>query len=130
MTKVVYAVFIRSTGLVKAIKIRREKTVAAAWCTQHGLPEVLQTLRIRGLKLHHDSGLSNTAALAVNFLKENKNVVLNCVLTVLHQKKEIDSAITQYFDSISVNEWHYSFRLWKIRLQNCIAVEENYLEHI
>ncbi|GBP20751.1 hypothetical protein EVAR_14476_1 [Eumeta japonica] len=41
------AVFLRRRGSVKTIKLRGQKTVTGAWCTQHCSPEVLQTLRIR-----------------------------------------------------------------------------------
>ena len=37
-----YAVFFRSTGLVNAIKLVRQKTVAANWYATKCLPEILQ----------------------------------------------------------------------------------------
>ncbi|GBP71231.1 hypothetical protein EVAR_44869_1 [Eumeta japonica] len=46
--KFMYAMFFRSTGLVKTAKLKGQKTVTAAWYTQHCLPEVLQTLIVRG----------------------------------------------------------------------------------
>lgn len=62
-----YAVFLRSTGLGKAIKLVGQKTVMAFWYTQRCLPDVLQGLRIRGLMLHQ---------MSLNFLKKNKARVI------------------------------------------------------
>ncbi|GFW12329.1 uncharacterized protein TNCV_815841 [Trichonephila clavipes] len=42
MKKVMYAVFFRSTGLVKGIKLKGQKTVTANWYTTKCLPEILQ----------------------------------------------------------------------------------------
>ncbi|GBP17780.1 hypothetical protein EVAR_102639_1 [Eumeta japonica] len=92
---------------VKVIKLKGQKTVAVTRCTQHCLPEVPQTLRVRDT-LHHDNASSHTAAFTVNFLKENNLLVSEhppyspelatcefwlsfdlkkCVVTVFHQKK-------------------------------------------
>ncbi|GBP25992.1 hypothetical protein EVAR_84552_1 [Eumeta japonica] len=65
-----------STGLIKAIKLKGQKTVTPAWYTQNYLSEVLQTFRIRGLKLHHNNASSHTAALTIKFLKENDIIIL------------------------------------------------------
>ncbi|GBP49165.1 hypothetical protein EVAR_80833_1 [Eumeta japonica] len=68
---------VRSTGMVKAIKLKEQDTVTAAWYTQHCLPEVLQTLRIRSLMLHHDNAFSRTAEHTVSFFfKKNKLALL------------------------------------------------------
>ncbi|GBP17880.1 hypothetical protein EVAR_7873_1 [Eumeta japonica] len=56
-----------STGSVKAIELKGQKTVTAARDTQHCSPAVLQALRIIGLVLRHEDGPSRTAALPVNF---------------------------------------------------------------
>ena len=53
MKKVMYAVFFRSTGWVKAIKLEGQKTVTANWYTTQCLPQILQEVNVRGLMLHH-----------------------------------------------------------------------------
>ncbi|GFS64313.1 histone-lysine N-methyltransferase SETMAR [Trichonephila clavipes] len=66
------AVFFRSTGLVKAIKLEGQKTITANWYTTKCLPEVLQEVNIRGLMLYHDNAISHTAGLTVEFLKQKQ----------------------------------------------------------
>ena len=61
LKKVMYAVFFRSTGLVKAIKLEGKKAVTANWYTTKCLPEILQEVNVRGLMLHHDNASSHTA---------------------------------------------------------------------
>ncbi|GBP20030.1 hypothetical protein EVAR_13796_1 [Eumeta japonica] len=56
--------------------LERTKSITAVSHIQHSLPDVLHTLRVRGLMLHHDNGSSHIAALAVNFLKDNNIVVI------------------------------------------------------
>ncbi len=70
--KVLYAVFFRSTGLVKAVKLEGQKSVTAKWYTEVCLPEVLSYLNVRGLMLHLDNASSDTASLTQNFLDDNR----------------------------------------------------------
>ncbi|GFV14022.1 uncharacterized protein TNCV_524991 [Trichonephila clavipes] len=72
MKKAIYAVFFRSTGLVKAVKREGQKAVTANWYTTKCLPEILQEVNARGLMLHYDNASSHTAGLTVAFLKQNK----------------------------------------------------------
>lgn len=80
--KAVYAIFFRSTGLVKAIKVKGQKTVAVNWyqfwyhfwnitiC----VPEILQQVNVR--RLHHDNESSHTTGLAVEFLEQKQIKVM------------------------------------------------------
>lgn len=148
--KVMYAVFFRRTGLVKAINLEGQKTVTA-WYIRHCLPEVLRGLRIGGLMLHHDNASPHTAAATLKFLRENNirliehppyspdlamcdfwlffNLKNNLRGRRFTSEEEIDVTIRDYFNSISANEWRDAFRLWKIRLQKCIDAGEDYSEH-
>ncbi|GBP16541.1 hypothetical protein EVAR_19342_1 [Eumeta japonica] len=54
----------------KVAKLKGQKTVTAAWYTQHCLLGVLQTIRFRSLMLHRDNASSYTVALTVNFLRK------------------------------------------------------------
>ncbi|PRD30148.1 UNVERIFIED_CONTAM: hypothetical protein NCL1_27295 [Trichonephila clavipes] len=67
-----YPVFFRSSELVKTIKLERQKTVTANWCTTKCLTEILQECNVRGLMLQHDSASSYTARLRVVFLKQKQ----------------------------------------------------------
>ncbi|GFU75736.1 uncharacterized protein TNCV_1651961 [Trichonephila clavipes] len=69
MKEVMYAVFFRSTGLIKAIKLEGQKTVTANWYATKCLPEILQEVNVMELMLHHDSASSHTAGLTAEFLK-------------------------------------------------------------
>ncbi|PRD26170.1 UNVERIFIED_CONTAM: hypothetical protein NCL1_38867 [Trichonephila clavipes] len=64
-----YAVFFRSTRLVKAIKLEGHKTVTANWHTTKCLPQIVHEGTVRGLMLHHDNASFLTAGIAVEFLK-------------------------------------------------------------
>ncbi|GFV45784.1 histone-lysine N-methyltransferase SETMAR [Trichonephila clavipes] len=73
MKKVMYAIFFKSTGLIKAIKLDEQKTVTANWYTIKCLPEILQEVNVRGLMLHHDSASSHTVSLPpAEFLKQTQ----------------------------------------------------------
>ncbi|PRD30899.1 UNVERIFIED_CONTAM: Histone-lysine N-methyltransferase SETMAR [Trichonephila clavipes] len=68
-----YAIFFKSTGLIKAIKLEEQKTVTANWYTIKCLPEILQEVNVRGLMLHHDSASSHTVSLPpAEFLKQTQ----------------------------------------------------------
>lgn len=152
MKKVMYAVFFRSTGLVKAIKLEEQRTVTANWYINKCLPEVLGSLDIRGLLLHHDNASSHTARATVDYLRENNVRVIEhppyspdlamCDFWLFFNLKkhlrgrkfssenEIDQAINLYFDSVPKNEWRAAFELWKKRLSRCIEVKGDYFEHL
>lgn len=76
MKKVMYAIFFRSTGLVKAIKLEDQRTVTVNWYVNTCLPEVLQTAKIRGAILHHDNASSHTAQQTIDFLRQRNVQVL------------------------------------------------------
>ncbi|GFW06840.1 histone-lysine N-methyltransferase SETMAR [Trichonephila clavipes] len=76
MKKVTYAVFFRSTGLIKAIKLEGQKTVTVNWyTTKSSLPEILQE-NVRELMLNHESATSHTAGLTAEFLNQNQIKVI------------------------------------------------------
>ncbi|GBP77318.1 hypothetical protein EVAR_38136_1 [Eumeta japonica] len=102
MKTVTYAVFFRNTSSIKVIKLIGLKTVTAAWYKQHCSPEVLQTLRIRGLILNHGNASSHTAALTFNFLEENQVVVLNTVECKSGSKQPSDVMMPQRASSSSL----------------------------
>jgi hypothetical protein len=65
-----YAVFFRSTGLIKAIKLEGQKTVTAKWYSEVCLPQVFDGLKIRRIVLHHDNAPAHTASVTKEFLAE------------------------------------------------------------
>ena len=69
--KILYAVFFRSTGLVRTVKLEEQKSVIAKWYTKVCLPKVLEEFRIKELWLHHILS-SHTAELTKHFLEDNK----------------------------------------------------------
>ena len=76
MKKVIYAVFLRSTGLVKAVKLEEQKTVTASCYTIHWLPQILQDVNVREHMLHHDNAASHSARLTLEFLEQEQIKVL------------------------------------------------------
>ncbi|GFV13028.1 uncharacterized protein TNCV_3175631 [Trichonephila clavipes] len=151
MKKVKYAVFFRSTGLIKVIKFEGQNTVTANWYTTKCLPEILQEVNVGGLMLHHDSASSHTAGLAAEFLKHKQTKVIDhppyypdrsmCdfwlfiylkktyVDVVFIQKKTSMWLQMRFPPSIPRNEWFQAFNLWKILIQKCIDAGEDYFEH-
>ncbi|GFT81847.1 histone-lysine N-methyltransferase SETMAR [Trichonephila clavipes] len=75
MKKVIYAVFLRSTALVKAIKLEGEKTVTANWYTPKCLPKIPQEVNVRGLMLHHDNASCHTAGLTAEVFEKKIKVI-------------------------------------------------------
>ncbi|KFM59388.1 hypothetical protein X975_02339, partial [Stegodyphus mimosarum] len=65
-----FVVFFRSTGVVKATKLERQKTITAVWYTTKCLLEILQGVNVRGLMLHHEKESSHSARLTVEFLEQ------------------------------------------------------------
>ncbi|MEE2373769.1 transposase [Klebsiella pneumoniae] len=152
MKKVMYAVFFRSTGLVAAIKLEEQKTVADKWYVEHCLPTVFSKVPRKGILLHHDNASSHTAAITRQYLAENKIKVIEhppyspdlpmCDFWLFFELKkhlrgkrfqseeEIDIAVTSYFDSIPKDSWLNTFKLWKERMVKSIIVNGNYFEHI
>lgn len=149
--KIMYAVFFRSTGLVKAIKLKGQRSVTANWYVTECLPEVLGAVKIRGLILHQDNASSHTAQQTIEYLRQNKVTVLEhppyspdlamCDFWLFNNLKknlrgrkfssedEIDQAIHQFFADIPKSDWLEAFHLWKIRMQKCIDIGGDYFEH-
>lgn len=152
MKKVMYAVFFRSTGLVKAIKLDGQKTVTAKWYTEKCLPEVFNRVPDRGIMLHHDNASSHTAALTLQFLAEKNIKVIEhppyspdlamCDFWLFFglkrnfrgrrfsSEEEIDAEVHAYFESIPKEDWLRAFKQWKERMVKCIIAKGNYFEHI
>ncbi|GFW64690.1 histone-lysine N-methyltransferase SETMAR [Trichonephila clavipes] len=74
--KIMYAIFFRSTGLVKAIKLEEQKTITANWFTTKYLREILQEINARRLMFVHDNASSQTAELTDEFLKQKQIKVI------------------------------------------------------
>ncbi|GBP36352.1 hypothetical protein EVAR_22484_1 [Eumeta japonica] len=91
-------------SLVTAIKLKGQKTVTAARYTQQCLSEVIETLRIRGLMLHHDSASSHTAALILNYLKENYIVILE------HRPYPSDFSVSHFWIEMLMRKHCYRLR--------------------
>lgn len=75
--KIMYAVFFRSTGLVKSVKLGPRETVTANWYKDICLPQVFEIITnerpatgLRGLILHHDNARPHTAAITREYLEE------------------------------------------------------------
>ncbi|GFU23628.1 uncharacterized protein TNCV_2909881 [Trichonephila clavipes] len=62
------AVFFRSMGLVKCIKLKGKKTVTANRYTTKCLPEILLEVNVIGLMLNHDNAFSHIDGLTAEFL--------------------------------------------------------------
>ncbi|GFV88761.1 uncharacterized protein TNCV_3355131 [Trichonephila clavipes] len=96
--KVMYAVFFRSTGFIKAIKLEGQKIVTANWYTSKCLPEILQKVNFRGLMLHHDSASSHIAGLTAEFLKQKQIKVIE------HPSYSPDLAICDFWLFINLKK--------------------------
>ncbi|GFW31745.1 uncharacterized protein TNCV_3099701 [Trichonephila clavipes] len=83
MKKVMCAVFFKSRGLIKSIKLEGQETVTANWYTTKCLPEILQEVNVRGLMLHHNNASSHTAGLTAKFLKQKQIKVIEHIHLIL-----------------------------------------------
>jgi hypothetical protein len=77
--KIYYAVFFRSTGLVKAVKLEGQKTITAKLYIEVCLPKVFEQVMnerpksgLRDIIFHHDNARPHTAQLTTDYLKEKK----------------------------------------------------------
>lgn len=149
--KVLYAVFFRSTGLVKAVRLDTQKTVTANWYTTVCLPKVFSDIGVRYPILHHDNASSHTADLTRQYLVENKINIMehppyspdlapcdywlfpglkrNMRGRRFSSDQEIEDAIMSYFESIEKKAWLEVFSKWKERMERCIDAGGDYFEH-
>ena len=75
--KIMYAVFFRSTGLIKSVKLGPRETVTANLYKDTCLPQVFKIITnerpatgLCGLILHHDNARPHTAATTREYLEE------------------------------------------------------------
>jgi len=146
--KVLYAVFFNTSGLVEAVKLEGQKSVTALWYTTKCLPRIFRNASRRGLLLHHDNASSHTANLTSQYLAENKIKVVphppyspdlaiadfwlfNGLKRNLRGKhfaseEELDSAVLDYFQSISKEAWEEAFDIWRRRMIRCVEANGDY----
>ncbi|GFW48133.1 uncharacterized protein TNCV_3076731 [Trichonephila clavipes] len=119
--KVMYAVFLRSTGLIKAIKLEGQKTVTANAYITKCLPEILQEVDVRGRMLQH----VHSTGLTVKILRQKQIEVIE------HPPYSPDLAmsINLLFSSVPRNEWFEAFNKGKIHPQEDNDVGGDYFEH-
>ena len=70
------AVFFRSAGLVKAMKLEGQKAVTANWYGTKFLQEIFQEMNVKGFMLHSDNTSSHVARLIVEFLQQKHSKVM------------------------------------------------------
>lgn len=150
--KILYAVFFRSTGLVKAVKLEGQRTVTAKWYTTHCLPKVLEGLSVSGLMLHHDNASSHTSSLTTQFLADNNIKIIphppyspdlamcdfwlfsglkrNLRGRSFGSESELDEAVMEYFEGIPEEGWLAAFDMWLDRMERCIQVRGDYFENL
>lgn len=150
--KLMFTVFFRSTGLVKAVAHKEQKTVTAKSYTEITLPQVLKELNIKGLLLHHDNASSHTAIITKNFIKKNKLKLLEhppyspdlapCDFWLFPKLKrhlrgfkfeseeEIIQEVISFLEAIKREEYFDVFKMWKDRMKRCIEFEGDYFEGI
>ncbi len=153
--KIMYAIFFRSTGLVKSVKLGPRETVTANWYKDICLPQVFEIITnerpatgLRGLILHHDNARPHTAAITREYLEE-LNVktmphppyspdLAPCDFWLFRNLKkflrgkrfqtesEIDSAVDDFFSSITTAQWRAVFEKWQERMERCIRAQGDY----
>ena len=156
--KILYAVFFRSNGLVKAIRLSEQKTVTASWYTETCLPQVFETVQnqrpktgLRGLILHHDNARPHTAKVTTEYLERQNMKILphppyspdlapcdfwlfgNLKKSLRNRRfaseEELDDAVNEYLQSIQKNDWERVFHLWQDRYKRCIELQGEYVTH-
>jgi histone-lysine N-methyltransferase SETMAR len=154
--KICYAVFFRSTGLVKAVKLEGQKTITAKWYTEVCLPKVFEQVMnerpksgLRDIIFHHDNARPHTAQLTTDYLKEKKVKIMRhspyspdialCDFWLFGELKknlrgrrfgteeELDAAVMEFFEGIPQEQWLEAFKRWQDRMQRVIDNAGEYI---
>ena len=154
--KVMYAVFFRSNGLVKIVKLPKGQRVTAHWYSTVCLPQVFDAIRedrpksgLKNIVLHHDNARPHTAALTREFLEDNGVVLLTqppyspdlapCDFWLFRNLKkflrgkrfnseeEIDCAIQAFFETIPLEAWRRVYDKWSERMNRVIRSYGDYI---
>ncbi len=153
--KIMYAVFFRSTGIVKVVKLGKGETVTKEWYANICLPQVFAAISERrpksGVKriiLHHDNARPHKASLTAEYLDQMgvellphppyspdlspcdfwlfKNLKKHLRGQKFASEEELDKAVLSFFDSISSQDWRQVYRKWEDRMDRCIRVLGDY----
>jgi hypothetical protein len=154
--KICYAVFFRSTGLVKAVKLEDQKTITAKWyieaCLPKGFKQVMNERPKSGLRdiiIHHDNARPHNAQLTTDYLKEKVKIMPHspyspgitlCDFWLFGELKknlrgrrfgteELDAAVMEFFEGIPQEQWLEAFKRWQDRMQRVIDNAGEYIIH-
>lgn len=153
--KIMYAVFFRSTGIVKVIKLGKGERITKEWYTNICLPRVFAAISesrpkcgVKGIILHHDNARPHKASLTTEYLNSMgvellqhppyspdlspcdfwlfKNLKKHLRGRKFVTEEELDTAVFSFFDSIPSEDWRKVYRKWQDRMSRCIAVLGDY----
>ena len=153
--KIMYAVFFRSTGIVKVVKLEKGERVTGEWYVQKCLSQVFAAISekrrksgINGIILHHDNARPHKASITSKYLDEMGVKLMRhapyspdlspCDFWLFRNLKkflrgkrfsseeELDSAVMGFFESISSEEWRRVYDKWQERMNRCIEVQGDY----
>jgi histone-lysine N-methyltransferase SETMAR len=157
--KFCYAVFFRSTGLVKAIRLTEQKTITAKWFVEVCLPQVFEKIcsdrpnsGLRQIRLHYDNATSHTSQLVTKYLADNKVDVMPhppyspdiapCDFWLFSKLKrelrgqrfadedEVDIAVNKFLEGLPKNDWLDVFESWQNRMKRVIELQGDYIFHL
>lgn len=131
MKQGMYAIFFRSTGLEKALKLKGQ-IVSANWYITKCLLEILQKADVRGLMLHHDNISSHGGKITIVFLEQNPPIKL-----IKHSSYSFDLTMCDFWLFFLIKKFSYmsvvfileflekcSFFLWQWERNICIKKGE------
>ncbi len=153
--KLMYAVFFRSTGIVKVVKLDKGEKVTADWYANKCLPQVFAAISekrpktgIKNIILHHDNARPHKASLTADYLEDIRVVLMlhppyspdlaPCDFWLFKNLKkhlrgrkfsteeEIDRAVDDFFESIKPEEWRRVYDKWQDRMKRCINARGDY----
>lgn len=146
--KIMYAVFFRSTGIVSVVKLGPKQTITAKWYIDNCLKQLFDSVKIRGLILHHDNARPHKAIITREFLEEKGVELMEhppyspdlapCDFWLFRKLKknlrgkrfelesEIDLAVQEFFNSIPKEDWRGVFTKWQERMERCIQAGGDY----
>lgn len=154
--KIMYAIFFRSTGIVKVVKLEKGEKVTADWYVNKCLTQVFGSIceyrpksGLKRIILHHDNARPHKAAITEKFLSDNdvevlphppyspdlapadfwlfKNMKKAFRGVVFQSEEHIDSAVEAFLSGISLADWRRVYDKWYDRMKRVIRANGDYI---
>lgn len=155
--KFMFSVFFKSTGPVHISYVDKGETIDAQIYIRRNLQQVVQTINherptsgTKNMKFHHDNASVHTAESVISYLERKGFKIMwhppwspdlapcdfwlfkriKQHLSDAKDVKSLKSQITEILSEIPKEEYVWAFNNWLERMQLCIDVGGDYIEHL